>query len=135
MALGWLTVLKSVPWSDVISNAPKVADGAKKLWNVVSRKPALPEVAVAHTNAHRPQSSDAPTLFALAARVAQIEAAAVDLHAQMVASSELIQALAEQNAQLIKRMEVYRVRVLCLSLATAALFVAAVLAWFMRHGA
>jgi hypothetical protein len=28
MAIAWLAVLKSVPWSEVISNAPKVADGA-----------------------------------------------------------------------------------------------------------
>lgn len=33
MAIGWLTILKSVPWAEVISNAPKVAEGARKLWN------------------------------------------------------------------------------------------------------
>jgi hypothetical protein len=32
MAIGWLAVLQLVPWSDVISNAPKIAEGAKKLW-------------------------------------------------------------------------------------------------------
>ena len=31
MAIAWLTVLKMVPWGEVINNAPKVADGAKKL--------------------------------------------------------------------------------------------------------
>ena len=40
MPIPWLTVLQSVPWSDVISNAPKVAGGAKKLWDSVARKPA-----------------------------------------------------------------------------------------------
>ena len=39
MAIGWLSVLKSVPWEEVISNAPKVAEGAKKLWKSVSHKP------------------------------------------------------------------------------------------------
>ena len=38
MAIPWLSVLKMVPWSEVISNAPKVAEGAKKLWTAVSRK-------------------------------------------------------------------------------------------------
>lgn len=38
MAIPWLVVLQSVPWTDVIRNAPKVADGAKKLWNTVNRK-------------------------------------------------------------------------------------------------
>ena len=28
-----------VPWPDVITNAPKVGDGAKKLWNAVGDKP------------------------------------------------------------------------------------------------
>jgi hypothetical protein len=42
MAIGWLTVLKMVPWGEVIENAPKVAIGAKKLWDKVGRKPATP---------------------------------------------------------------------------------------------
>ena len=28
MAIGWLTILQSVPWTEVIKNAPKVAEGA-----------------------------------------------------------------------------------------------------------
>ena len=40
MAIGWWTVLQSVPWAEVVSNAPKVAAGAKKLWNAVGRKPS-----------------------------------------------------------------------------------------------
>ena len=38
MAAGWVTVLQMVPWGEVIKNAPKVADGAVKLWNSVSKK-------------------------------------------------------------------------------------------------
>ena len=37
MAAGWVTVLQMVPWGEVIKNAPKVADGAVKLWNSVSK--------------------------------------------------------------------------------------------------
>jgi len=40
MAIGWLTVLSHVPWTEVINNAPKVAEGAKKLWKSVSGKSA-----------------------------------------------------------------------------------------------
>ena len=36
--IGWLAVLQLVPWSDVIKNAPKAADGAKKLWQSVRKK-------------------------------------------------------------------------------------------------
>ena len=41
MAL-WLHVLKTVPWTQVIKNAPVVADGARKLWQAVGNKPAAP---------------------------------------------------------------------------------------------
>ena len=47
MAIGWLTILKSVPWTEVIKNAPKVAEGARKLWNAVGRQRAAGEVTTA----------------------------------------------------------------------------------------
>jgi hypothetical protein len=127
MALGWLMVLQNVPWSEVIANAPKVAEGAKKLWNAVAGKPALPEqpasdgqAAVSPTN---------PALAALEARNAALEAAVSDLHGQMFASSELIKALAEQNTQLVNRIEANRIRVLWLTAATAVLAIATIAAW------
>ena len=48
-----------------------------------------------------------------------------DLHGQMLASSELIKELAEQNAQLVKRIEANRKRTLWLAAATLALGIAA----------
>lgn len=104
MALGWLTVLQAVPWSEVIANAPKVADGAKKLWNTVAKKPVPAPAA---------EAEQAPT--ALESRLSAMEAAASQMHEQLLASSALIQALAEQNAQLIRRIEANRVRVLWLT--------------------
>jgi phosphopantetheinyl transferase len=47
--------------------------------------------------------------------VAALEATAVQAHEQLVASSELIKALAEQNAQFIQRIETNRVRVMWLA--------------------
>jgi len=110
MPLPWLTVLQSVPWTDVIKNAPKVAEGAKKLWNSVGRKP--PGVTSPEPAAPAPASSspESQAIVALELRVAGMEAAIDDLHAQMLASSELIKALADQNAQLIRRIETHRVR-------------------------
>jgi len=109
MAIGWLTVLKSVPWGDVISNAPKVADGARKLWSAVGKKSAGREVRA--TGAQPAFSSEPQTIAELQARLSALEAAATDLHEQMLASSELIKALADQNAQLIKGIEANRKRV------------------------
>jgi len=123
MAIPWLAVLKIVPWKEVISNAPAVADGAKKLWSNVSKKPAAQAAPAERTEARQP--SDSEVIAALQARLAATEAATADLHSQMLASSELIKTLAEQNTQLIKRVEANRLRVVWL---TAATFVFAIVA-------
>lgn len=114
MAISWLAALKLIPWSDVISNAPMVADGAKKLWSTVAKKPASPQLATA--GSPFAASTEAQAINAMEARVAALESAISDLHTQMVASSELIQALAEQNSQLIVRVETNRARVLWLAI-------------------
>lgn len=111
---GWLTVLTSVPWSEVIKNAPKVVDGSKKFWNAVAKKTHLKEISVSENNQSIvPESST----------IASLEASVSDLQAQMLASSELIKTLAEQNTQLIKRIETNRVHVLWLSAVTGAIAV------------
>ena len=40
MGISWMTVLAAVPWTEVIKNAPKVAEGARKLWSSAGRKGA-----------------------------------------------------------------------------------------------
>lgn len=106
MPIPWLTVLQAVPWSDVISNAPKVADGAKKLWKTIGKKPAASAAEVPIDD-----QSSSQTGASLHARLLNMEAAQAELHNQMLASSELIKALAEQNALLIVRAELMRVRI------------------------
>ncbi len=117
MAIGWLAVLKMVPWTDVISSAPVVADGAKKLWSTVAKKPSSPAASTVAN--HLSPDSDAVAI--LQAQLAAVEANAAELHQQMLASSELIKALANQNTQLIQRVEVNRVRVLWLAGVTIVL--------------
>ena len=122
MAIGWLTILQSVPWTEVIKNAPKVAEGARKLWSTVAKKYASADDSASST---QPAVSAEPhTLAALEARTTALEAAISDLHGQMLASSELIKALAEQNAQLVKRIEANRKRTLWLVAATLVLAIA-----------
>ena len=136
MAIGWLTVLQSVPWTEVISNAPKLAEGARKLWNKAASSPAPQQApAAAEPPAASPESQ---AIAALETRARSLEAAITDLHGQMLASSELIKALADQNAQLVARVEAHRVRVLWLSVATgvfAAIALLAVVLMLVRHGA
>lgn len=124
MAMDWLKVLKHVPWSEVIGNAPTVADGARKLWGAVAKTPvsAVPPETVVHA------ASPEEILAELDDRLGSAEAGISDLHGQMRTSSELIKALAEQNAQLIQRIEVNRKRLVTLAIATGVSGAVAVIA-------
>jgi len=125
MAMGWIAVLQMVPWSDVIKNAPKVAEGAKKLWHAVGKKPPPDPLPDAGRSASL--SPEGQAMAALQAHVLALETATRDLHEQMLASSELIKALAEQNTQLIRRAEVSRMRLLLLAGVTAVVALVAVI--------
>lgn len=112
MAIGWLAVLQNIPWTDVVSKAPVVTDGARKLWNAVAKKSTPPVIERADATAI--VSPEARAIAALEEKVSALEVAAFDLQNQMVASSELIKALADQNTQLIHRIETMRLRLLWL---------------------
>ncbi|MFT6591060.1 MAG: hypothetical protein ACJA2P_001913 [Rhodoferax sp.] len=129
MAIGLMTVLKIIPWVDVIRNAPVVADGAKKLWSTVGKKTPLQEMPESRQSSS--PTTEPQAIGMLQARLTAMEATTSELHQQMLASSALITSLAEQNSELIKRVEANRVRVLWLSLVTlvsGALAVASLLA-------
>lgn len=133
MAIPWLVVLKSVPWTDVIRNAPKVVDGAKRLWSTVRKKDPLSGLPT--DNAETPLKAEPQTVASLHARLSAIEPAIAELHNEMLASSELITTLAEQNTQLIERIETNRVRVIWLAGATGVFAIIAVVSLvlgFMR---
>ena len=123
MAIGWFTVLKSVPWSTVISNAPVIADGAKKLWKAVEKKPPSPEPPPARDQVAADSGERA--VASLRTQLAAVELASSRLEEQMLASSELIKALAEQNTLLIGLVEANCVRTLWLARAVGVLGVVA----------
>lgn len=124
MGLGLFSLLKTVPWTEVISTAPLVAQGAKKLWDSVAKKtPPAPT---------HPPAPVLPThdvvVAELQARIIALEASSAELHTQMRTSSELIQALATQNTELVQRAEANRVRLRWVSAALVALAVGLVYA-------
>ena len=120
MALGWFSLLKTVPWTEVISTAPLVAQGAKKLWDSVAKKaPSAPTPTPAPVLA-----TNDLVVGQLQARILALEATSAELHTQMRASSELIQALATQNTELVQRVEANRVRLRWVSAALVVLAVA-----------
>lgn len=115
MAVPWLTVLKAVPWSDVISNAPKVAEGAKKLWKTMGRKPGA-EGNVA-TDIEPVPATGPQNIDTLHQRLLRMESANTELRQQLFASGELLNALAEQNTSLIARVDLLRTRARRLTIA------------------
>ncbi len=108
MAIGWLTVLQSVPWSEVVRNAPKVAAGAKKLWGSVANKDGVDHAADLEEQSRQPPEH--LTLGNLQSQIATLQSVAGELQHQLSESTRLITSLAEQNAQLIQRIEAMRKR-------------------------
>ena len=109
MAAGWWTVLKTVPWSDVISAAPQVATGARRLWDTVNRKSGAVDPATGLSPEMAVQEDDIIGL--LLARAEQSDAELTDLRNQMRSASELIANLADQNTQLIAKVDVQRQKI------------------------
>ena len=104
MPIPWLTVLQSVPWSDVVRNAPKVAAGAKKLWDNVAHKGAVQQGPADSAT----EVETEPTLLSLKADVIALRAGSMLLQQQLAESSAMVSELAEQNTQLIAGMEALR---------------------------
>lgn len=116
MAIGWLTLLKAVPWADVAKKAPEVAESARKLWNTIAKKSPKPDLEVRAE--HTVFTSSDQEIDWLKERLAATEAAYSDLQGQMLSSAELIKALAEQNTQLISRVELNRKHIIKLTILT-----------------
>jgi hypothetical protein len=117
MAAGTIiSVLSNIPWGQVVENAPKVADGAARLWNAVTRKKPdqSPDANAKSVADVAPSDTEI-----LKRRLVAMEEHIHRLKEQMGASAELIKALAEQNTQLVRKIELNSVRLLRLATATA----------------
>lgn len=96
MAFGSLfTALKVVPWSDVITAAPGLVKGARKLFAGEEAAATTPVV---------PPDADAMQ------RLALLESRVADMSAREQASIKLIEGLAEQNAAVVEALRVMRAR-------------------------
>ena len=92
--------LKSLPWSTIISNAPLIVDGAKKLVSMVKSKPAAETTSPAtDTFSGDPRSE----VGALLLRVQRLEE-------EQRQAAELVRAMAESQAQMTQVLEALRAR-------------------------
>jgi hypothetical protein len=115
---GWLTLIKLVPWNDVISAAPDIARTARKFLGSVRNQAG---------DAHVPANGPDDSVAGVRRRLSALETEAVSLREQMLALSQLIKDLAEQNTQLVARLESHRKRLLGLVFAVMVLGVLTVL--------
>ena len=122
MAIGWMTALKVIPWSDVIEATPGIVKGARKIF-------------ARSQQTETPVATDTPSSSVeLQARVVQLESSLARMAEQQQASAQLIETLAEQNARIVEVVDILRVRTRLLMAASgvlALLLIAAVL-WGVR---
>lgn len=104
MAAPWFALFSAIPWTDVITHAPTVAKGAKKLWQKVSSRKATDTETPGSSTVTDPVASPEARIFALEARLAESDA-------RQQESAELLAALASQNADLVRAAEELRRRV------------------------
>jgi hypothetical protein len=141
MAIPWLTVLKIVPWNDVIRKAPQLAEAARKLWDASkSGKPSPAAPPRAGGGTVMPAGADEPAALsaqnaALRARLETSEFELQELQQRVLASSALLNQLAEQNTSLIARVELNRRRTVWLAVATVISLLCAIAALWMSRGA
>jgi hypothetical protein len=122
MALPWKTILTNVPWRDVIGKAPNILDSAKVLWSM-GRKNG--------DGASPDGETVAPADADIVTRVNALEIAQRKSRTQMLASGELIQALSEQNAQLVAQIDSLRRRTRLMAWVLATTTIIACLALYL----
>ena len=129
MAASWVAALKLVPWGDVIEATPQILQAAKKLLGTTQKGNADAAAGALKGGAGgEPAMPVALQLQHLRDRVAQLEL-------EQQESAVLIQSLAEQNAQVVRAVEVLRQRQQRLTVAAGILAVACtgLLVWVLRQ--
>ena len=115
-----------------LRHAPQASERARKLFATVAGRARSTRPAHVPT---APAAAGDATLQGLDARVAAAEAALADLQGQMLESSEVIKALSEQNTQLIRQVEIQRMRLIRLTVTTIVLAVVVLvsLIWLLQR--
>jgi len=115
MAFNWIAAFKIIPWTDVIAAAPTVARTARGLWRSISKTGTAAEVADAGdaAAAGQPPTTDE--------QLRSLRAELAEARAQLLASSEVLRALADQDEKLVAAIEVLRVRTRVLAIVSVAL--------------
>ena len=84
MAISWYDSLKDLPWSKALGTAPSISERGKALWERVGRRAPKPPSA--------------------------LEARVGELNEELIASFEVVQAMAEQHSELVTAVDVLLAR-------------------------
>jgi hypothetical protein len=102
MAIGWMTALKIIPWSNVLESAPHIVKAAKHLFAATKAN------RDSFTTSHGAAASD--DITPVSRRIQVMEAKIAELREEQKSSAELIKSLAEQNAFIVEAFDVLRLR-------------------------
>lgn len=100
--MSWLTALKILPWGDMIEYAPKLVNGAQKLWQRIKNEKAETDAITIE----QAPLSESDTVRELQELKQQLQ----DMQAQQLELSNLVSELAAQNQRLVSALEVLRMR-------------------------
>lgn len=126
MAISWVSALKLVPWGDVIQAAPTVLKAAKGLMKK-SPEQELEDAAQAAFPASAESQTPAANAGELALqKVAQLESRIQQLEAAQRASNQVLEKMAEQQAQIVKTVGLLRTGATRLAWACGILSVAVI---------
>ena len=107
MPIPWLAALKVIPWTDVVTHAPKVLKAARGLMRTDEEASKPPPLS--------PQHSNDPVL----ARLEWLEGQLASLRHHQKSSAQTLADVAEDNARLVQTVQTLRRRQGLLLLATA----------------
>ncbi|MDB5773888.1 MAG: hypothetical protein JWP38_21 [Herbaspirillum sp.] len=119
MALNWIAAFKLIPWTGVAAAAPGILKGAKNLWSRTKKSGNAQEEMV-----EAAFDGSVAIVNRLVVRVNELEA-------EQRSASDLINALAEQNAQLVAAVAVLQTRTRLL-LALFVVSAVAIIALWLR---
>lgn len=119
MALNWLTAVKLIPWADVAAATPGILKGAKNLWSRTRK------TGQTHAEGIDGLSSFDGSPAALARLASRVD----ELETEQRSASDLINALAEQNAQLVAAVALLRGRLRLFGAATVLGLLAIIALW------
>ncbi len=107
MAIPWITALKLVPWSEVIEAAPQVIKAAK---GMIGKKEAQEQATESAAAQRLSEANPVTSSGELALRQIQaLQGRVEQLEQSQRQSLEIIEKLAEQNAQLVTTVSALRV--------------------------